>query len=41
MPIVEPSSAALATASLPVLPLAPGLFSTMNVRSSVLCRRLR
>src|SRR5262249_96604 len=29
---------ALATASVPVLPLAPGLFSTMNVCRTRLCR---
>src|SRR4051812_34261238 len=31
MPIVVPSGAALATASVPVLPPAPGLFSTVTV----------
>src|SRR4249920_741638 len=30
-PMVEPSGAAFATASVPRLPLAPGLFSTTNV----------
>src|SRR6185312_12415094 len=30
-PMVEPSGAAFATASVPILPLAPDLLSTMNV----------
>src|SRR6478735_3470074 len=32
--MVEPSGCALATASVPILPLAPGLFSTMKVVSA-------
>jgi hypothetical protein len=31
MPMVEPSGSALATTSVPVLPEAPGLFSTMKL----------
>src|SRR5258705_1483038 len=39
MPIVVPSGSALATASVPRLPLAPGLFSITKVWPSVCCRR--
>ena len=38
MPIVRPSGAALATASAPMLPPAPGLFSMMTVPSASLTR---
>src|SRR5580658_3365880 len=38
-PIVAPSEAALATTSVPALPLAPGLFSTMKAWPSCSCRR--
>src|SRR4029079_10811304 len=38
-PMVEPSGVAFATASVPRLPLAPGLFSTTNVVAGYLvCR---
>src|SRR5262245_44408247 len=36
-PIVEPSGAAFATASVPRLPLAPGLFSTTNELAGYFC----
>src|SRR6187549_347564 len=38
-PMVEPSGAAFATASVPRLPLAPGLFSTTNVVVGYFCCR--
>src|SRR5215467_12982271 len=38
-PSVEPSGAALATASVPTLPLAPGLFSTTNALAGYFCCR--
>ena len=39
IPIVAPSGSALATASVPRLPLAPGLFSITKVWPSFCCRR--
>src|SRR4051794_11023512 len=39
IPIVAPSGSALATASVPRLPLAPGLFSITKVCPSFCCRR--
>ena len=38
-PSVCPSGAALATAAVPVLPLAPGRFSTTNGLPSFVCKR--
>jgi hypothetical protein len=38
-PRAWPSAAALATAAVPVLPLAPGRFSTTNGCPSLACRR--
>src|SRR5580692_4229550 len=37
-PMVVPSGSALATSSVPVLPLAPGLFSTMKVCPVLSCK---
>ena len=38
-PSVEPSGAAFATTSVPILPLAPGLFSTTNALTGYSCCR--
>src|SRR5271163_2662393 len=38
-PIVVPSGSALATASVPILPLAPGLFSTTKADAGYFCCR--
>jgi hypothetical protein len=41
IPIVAPSGSALATASVPRLPLAPGLFSITNGLSELLLQAVR